>query len=132
MRDYLVLDVLEKTAARLPHKQAFADPDSALTFEEFTAAARRVGSALTGCVKPGSVIGFYLDKSCAALCGFFGAVYAGCAYAQLNLRHPAPRIAAGHHPELLLLRMTTPGLTPSPTVSVAPEEIQSWASPPAG
>ena len=50
MRDYLVLDVLEKTAARLPHKQAFADPDSALTFEEFTAAARRVGSALTGCV----------------------------------------------------------------------------------
>ena len=94
MRDYLVLDVLEKTAARLPHKQAFADPDSALTFEEFTAAARRVGSALTGCVKPGSVIGFYLDKSCAALCGFFGAVYAGCAYAQLNLRHPAPRIAA--------------------------------------
>ena len=94
MRDYLVLDVLEKTAARLPDKEAFADPDTSLTFAEFMRRARRVGSALSCEVAPGSVVGFYLDKSCAALCGFFGAVYAGCAYAQLNLRHPAPRIAA--------------------------------------
>ena len=94
MRDYLVLDVLEKTAARLPDKEAFADPDASLTFAGFMQRARRVGSALIKEIPAGSVIGFYLDKSCAALCGFFGAVYAGCAYAQLNLRHPAPRIAA--------------------------------------
>ena len=33
-----------------------------------------------------------MDKSVAALVGFMGAVYAGCAYAPLNLRHPAARI----------------------------------------
>ena len=33
-----------------------------------------------------------MDKSVAAVTGFMGAVYAGCAYAPLNLRHPAARI----------------------------------------
>ena len=31
---YLILDYLEVTAARLPHKTAFADEGSAVTFEE--------------------------------------------------------------------------------------------------
>ncbi len=92
--NYLVLDYLEETCARIPEKTAFADPDSAVTFSELVRRARAVGSGLLEHLSPRSVIGFYLDKSCDALCGFLGAVYAGCAYAQLNLRHPAPRISS--------------------------------------
>ena len=45
-------------------------------------------------VPPRSVVGFYMDKGVETVVGFMGAVYAGCAYAQLNLRHPAPRVRA--------------------------------------
>ena len=88
----LILDYLEETATRLPDKTAFADPDAAVTFSELVHGARAVASALLDCTKPRMVLGFYMDKSVAALVGFMGAVYAGCAYAPLNLRHPAARI----------------------------------------
>lgn len=35
-----------------------------------------------------------MDKGVETVVGFMGAVYAGCAYSQLNLRHPAPRVRA--------------------------------------
>ena len=88
----LILDYLEETAARLPDKTAFADPDSSVTFAALLRGARAVASALLGFTQPRMVLGFYMDKSVAALVGFMGAVYAGCAYAPLNLRHPAARI----------------------------------------
>ena len=90
----LILDYLEATAARLPGKTAFSDADTSMTFAQFAAAARAVGSALSAKVGPRSVVGFYMDKSVATAAGFFGAMYAGCAYSQLNLRHPAVRIRA--------------------------------------
>ena len=90
----LILDYLEATAARLPNKTAFSDADTSMTFAQFVAAARAVGSALSAKVGPRSVVGFYMDKSVATAAGFFGAMYAGCAYSQLNLRHPAVRIRA--------------------------------------
>lgn len=89
---YLILDYLEDTSARLPQKTAFADVDSSLSFAELVQSARAVGSALSEHVRPRMTVPFYLEKSAAAVAGFFGAVYAGCAYAQLNLRHPAARI----------------------------------------
>lgn len=91
---YLVLDYLEATAARFPERTAFADVDSSATFEQLVRLSRAVGSALLPLTAPRMTIGFYMDKSVAAVAGFMGAVYAGCAYAQLNLRHPAARIAA--------------------------------------
>lgn len=91
---YLILDHLEATAARLPHKTAFADEGSAVTFEQLVYLSRAVGSALSARVTPRTTVGFYMDKSVQTVAGFFGAVYAGCAYSQLNLRHPAARIRA--------------------------------------
>ena len=89
---YLICDYLEATAQRLPEKTAFADVDSAVSFAELVRLARAVGSSLLGRVAPRSTVGFYLDKSTQAIVGFMGAMYAGCAYSQLNLRHPAARI----------------------------------------
>ena len=94
MMKYLILDHLEATAARLPHKTAFADEGSAVTFAELVRLSRAVGSALCARVSPRTTVGFYMDKSVQTVAGFFGAVYAGCAYSQLNLRHPAARIRA--------------------------------------
>lgn len=90
----LILDALEYTALRLPDKVAFADPDTSVRFCELVRLSRAVGSALLPLAAPRSVIAFYLDKSVQAIVGFMGAVYAGCAYAPLNLRYPAARIRA--------------------------------------
>ncbi len=94
---YLILDDLEATAARLPEKTAFADIRRAVTFDELVRLSRAAGSALSRCVPPRTTIGFYMDKSVQTVAGFFGAVYAGCAYSLLNLRHPAARIRAILH-----------------------------------
>ena len=91
---YLILDYLEATAARLPDKTAFTDESSAVTFAQLVHLSRAVGSALTAHVAPRTTVGFYMDKSVSAVAGFLGAVYAGCAYSLLNLRHPAVRIRA--------------------------------------
>ena len=90
----LILDALEATGARLPDKTAFIDEETSVTFSRLIALSRAVGSALCARVAPRTVVGFYMDKSCATVAGFLGAVYAGCAYAQLNLRHPAARVRA--------------------------------------
>ena len=91
---YLIHDYLEATAARLPEKTAFADAEREISFAQLVSSARAVASGLIPHVSPRSIVGFYMDKSVEAICGFMGAMYAGCAYSQLNLRHPAVRIRA--------------------------------------
>lgn len=91
---YLILDYLEATASRLPQKTAFADEAGSVTFESLVRLSRAVGSALCAHAAPRTAIGFYMDKSVQTVAGFMGAVYAGCAYSLLNLRHPAARIRA--------------------------------------
>ena len=54
---YLILDHLEATAARLPLKTAFADECSAVTFKELVRLSRAVGSALSARVSPRTTIG---------------------------------------------------------------------------
>ena len=90
----LILDYMEATAARLPEKTAFADENASVTFGALVARAKAVASALCAYVPPRSVIGFYMDKGVNTVVGFMGAVYAGCAYSLLNLRHPAARVRA--------------------------------------
>ena len=90
----LILDYMEATAARLPEKTAFADETAFVTFGALVARAKAVASALCAYVPPRSVIGFYMDKGVDTVVGFMGAVYAGCAYSLLNLRHPAARVRA--------------------------------------
>ena len=90
----LILDYMEQTAARLPEKTAFADEQTSIAFAALVCRAKKVASALIPLVPPRSVVGFYMDKGVETVVGFMGAVYAGCAYSQLNLRHPAPRVRA--------------------------------------
>ena len=90
---YLIHDYLEETVRRFPEKTAFVDPDGSLTFSQLLEKAQAVAPALITTAKPRQTIAFYMDKSAATLAGFMGAMYAGCAYSLLNLRHPAARLA---------------------------------------
>ena len=78
----------------MPEKIAFADEQTEVSFSALVRRAQSVAAALIPLVPPRSVVGFYMDKGVETVVGFMGAVYAGCAYAQLNLRHPAPRVRA--------------------------------------
>lgn len=89
----LILDHFEATCERLPDKTAFVDAQEEMTFAQLRGAARAVGTALIAKTSPREKIGFYMDKSARTVAGFLGAVYASCAYAQLNLRYPPARIA---------------------------------------
>ena len=89
---YLIHDYLEATAARFPEKTAFVDPNGSVTFSGLLTGAQHVASALLAYARPRQTIAFYMDKSVDTMIGFMGAMYAGCAYSLLNLRHPAARL----------------------------------------
>ena len=88
-----VLEYLEASARRLPDKTAFADPTDAVTFLELQDQARRIGTALAGICEPRTPVPVYLEKSVHTIRAFMGIVYAGCFYAQMDLRQPPMRLA---------------------------------------
>lgn len=90
----LIPEVLDDTVRRFPERTAFTDPVSSITFSELHHNIEVLASQFATLCPPRSIIGFYMDKSVLTVTGFLAAVYAGCAYSQLNLRHPAARILA--------------------------------------
>ena len=87
-----VLEYLEASAAKYPDKTAFADLDSACTFEELRRRARRLGTALAEHFLPGNPVPVFMEKSVDTIGVFMGAVYAGCFYVMLDTKQPAARI----------------------------------------
>lgn len=87
-----VLEWLDKRAEETPERIGFADPDSEITYGELKRRASNVGAKLSGKIGIGEPVAFYLEKSTGALCGMFGAVYAGGFYCILDVRQPANRI----------------------------------------
>ena len=90
---YLVLDYFEQTVRQHPQKIAFSDINKSITFAGLMTSAQRVASAILNMNKKTKVVAFYTDKSVGTLIGFGGAIYAGCAYTQINLRNPASRVS---------------------------------------
>ncbi len=89
-----VLDYLENTCERFPEKIAFSDIKNSITFSELLNSAQRVGSSIADFAKPETIIPFFMDKRIETVIGFFGAVYAGCAYSLINVRYPAAKISS--------------------------------------
>ena len=88
----LIPDYLDATAARFPERTAFTDPDQSISFKTLSEHVAHIASGLIPFAGSRSIVCFYMDKSVQTISGFLGAVYAGCAYSQLNLRHPGARI----------------------------------------
>ncbi len=89
-----ILEYLEASAARLPDKTAFCGGKETLTFGEVLKYSRAVGSYLAknGLCREGVLV--YMDKRPAALCAFWGTVYAGCFYVCIDGSMPRARIDA--------------------------------------
>lgn len=87
-----VLQWLEASAEKYPDKTAFSDPDQSITWSELLRCSRTVGTYLSDYIGSRDAVSFYLNEGVNALCGMFGAVYAGGFYSLMDHRHPKERL----------------------------------------
>lgn len=87
-----VLEYLEHSAGIHPEKTVVRDQGRSFTYEELLSGSKRVGSALSASLMPGSPVVVFMDKSMEALTSFMGIVYAGAFYVLISPGQPAPRI----------------------------------------
>lgn len=87
------LEYLEKTAARLPDKTAFADDGRAFTFSELLGGAKSVGTVLAGMIhQPRERVAVLVDRTAISLLGFFSVLEAGSCYVPIDVKMPAERM----------------------------------------
>ncbi|MGN1019633.1 MAG: AMP-binding protein [Aristaeellaceae bacterium] len=97
-----MLDYLEDTVARVPDSLAFYDDQERLTYAALRESARRIGSCLANVAAPRTPVALLLDsRSIRNLPAIFGTLYAGCAYAPLDIAMPPERLR-------LLLKLLQP------------------------
>lgn len=87
-----ILQYLEETAPRCPHKVAFSDGDVSLTFSEVMTAAQSLGSALSQRGYTREPVMLLLDRCPMAVAATFGVIYAGCCYVVLDPEMPPARM----------------------------------------
>ena len=87
-----ILEYLERTAPRLPHKVAYSDGRDNMTFSELLDASRKIGSSLLarGCRR--EPIAILMEKHPREVAAFYGVVYAGCYYVPLDPAMPELRM----------------------------------------
>ena len=86
-----VLDLIEGQAIINRDKIAFTDPAKEISFGQLYLFSRKIGTFLAGIIEKRSPVSFYMEKSCDAVVGMFGAVYAGGFYSFLDVRQPVVR-----------------------------------------
>ena len=87
------LEHLEETARRLPDKIAFYDDRGSMSFRELETKARRIGSFLAELAAPRQPVALLLDaRSIRNIPAMYGTLYAGCAYAPLDITMPPERL----------------------------------------
>lgn len=88
-----MLEYLEETAARVPAKVAFYDDRDSLTFAGLMEIARRIGTCISEIAPPRSPVALLLDaRSIRNIPALYGVLYAGCAYAPLDIAMPVERL----------------------------------------
>ena len=87
-----VLEYLEQSRNRYPHKVAFDDLTNRCTYEELYDNSKRIGSFLSQYTSPCRPVAVYMDKSVEALTAFLGIVSAGCFYTVISIEQPIFRI----------------------------------------
>lgn len=88
-----MLCYLEQTVIRVPDRIAFYDDREALSFEALMETAQRIGTALAAITTPRTPVALLMDpRSIRNIPAIFGALYAGCAYAPLDITMPPERL----------------------------------------
>ncbi len=100
-----ILQYLENTAPRLPHKVAFSDGDTHMTFGEVLTSAQSLGTFLAHRGYAHEPVMLLLDRCPLSVAATFGVIYAGCYYVVLDSDMPLPRmgqILDTMHPRVLI------------------------------
>lgn len=91
---YNVLSYLEDSARRYPDKTALADDKNAVTFAQWLAMARAIGTSIArqtaGAVRRPVLV--FVDRKIECLVGFMGVVESGNFYVPIDNKMPAARI----------------------------------------
>lgn len=99
-----MLEYLERTAARVPERVAFYDEQEKLTFSMLRDQAQRIGTAMICASSDRSPVALLLDgRSIHTIPAMYGALYAGRAYAPLDIAMPPQRLAQ-------MLALLAPGI----------------------
>lgn len=87
-----ILEYLEQTAPRLPHKIAFSNGTEDLCFSDLLNLSRRIGSALADAGYKKAPIAVLMEKHPHQIAAFFGVIYAGCYSVPLDPEMPDRRM----------------------------------------
>ena len=87
-----ILQYLESNAIQYPDKIIFASEDKSVSYAEFTASAKKVGSYLLKNSLHKANIAVFVDKSVSCLLAMMGVVYAGSCYTVIDVQSPMDRI----------------------------------------
>lgn len=87
-----VLEMLEESAGLYPEHNVFADEKNQISYSEFIKNACIIGSNIAQSGKRNRPIAVYMEKSVAALCTYFGAVYSGNFYVPIDVEMPYERV----------------------------------------
>lgn len=88
-----VHELFEERARRTPAATALVYDDERLSYGELDARADRLAGLLRGRgVRPGSLVGVYLERSAEMVVALLGALKAGAGYAMLDSDFPAERL----------------------------------------
>ena len=84
---------IESNAARYPGKCAFADPEKAVTWNEYYERACRIAGVLISCGVSRRPVPVFMEKSADAATAFAGAILAGGFYAEIDPKLPDERLS---------------------------------------
>lgn len=87
-----ILECLERTANKYPHRLAVDDGNVYFSFSELLKLSRRMGSSICNFTEMGKPVAILAEKSAVTLAAMFGAVYAGCFYVMIDPAQPAARL----------------------------------------
>lgn len=87
-----LLELLDRTAARLPDAPAFCDEETSITWSGLQKGAAAVGTALARQGAQGCSVALYLDHEVSCILGMMGTLAAGGFYTVLDIAQPAERI----------------------------------------
>ena len=87
-----ILEYLEQTAPRLPHKIAFSNGTDDLCFSDLLRLSRRIGSALANAGYKNEPVAVLMEKHPNQIAAFFGVIYAGCFSVPLDPEMPDRRM----------------------------------------
>lgn len=94
MRTISVLDILDKTASRLPDKLYMRDENESVTYGQCRALAMRFGYALhreLGGARKRPIV-LFIEKSCRCVVSMLGVLYSGNFYVPMDVKTPLERL----------------------------------------